>query len=81
MLMCHILDNIIVNSNLQNLRFIDIGTSPNLLRISFTIVCLDAHFTLLDSLSKCVRFLRQVKHTLRLYRIEVIRSYVETFMS
>lgn len=66
MLVRHILDSIIVAPYLQGSRFIDVGTGPGLPGIPLAIVCPESHFTLLDSLGKRVRFLRQVQHELKL---------------
>ena len=59
MLVRHILDSIVVAPYLQGERFIDVGTGPGLPGIPLSIVRPEAHFTLLDSLGKRVRFLRQ----------------------
>ncbi|VEB52031.1 16S rRNA methyltransferase [Salmonella enterica subsp. enterica] len=56
MLVRHILDSIVVAPYLQGQRFIDVGTGPGLPGIPLAIVLPDAHFTLLDSLGKRVRF-------------------------
>ncbi|AHG20240.1 16S rRNA methyltransferase [Chania multitudinisentens RB-25] len=80
MLVRHILDSIVVNPYLQGSRFIDVGTGPGLPGIPLAIVRPDAHFTLLDSLGKRVRFLRQVQHELGLKNIEPVQSRVEAFM-
>ncbi|HFD3889317.1 16S rRNA (guanine(527)-N(7))-methyltransferase RsmG [Serratia nevei] len=79
MLVRHILDSIVVNPHLQGSRFIDVGTGPGLPGIPLAIVRPDAHFTLLDSLGKRVRFLRQVQHELGLNNIEPVQSRVEEF--
>lgn len=79
MLVRHILDSIVVNPHLVGSRFIDIGTGPGLPGIPLAIVRPDAHFTLLDSLGKRVRFLRQVQHELGLTNIEPVQSRVEEF--
>lgn len=79
MLVRHILDSIVVNPHLQGTRFIDVGTGPGLPGIPLAIVRPDAHFTLLDSLGKRVRFLRQVQHELGLNNIEPVQSRVEAF--
>ncbi|AHM76531.1 16S rRNA (guanine(527)-N(7))-methyltransferase RsmG [Yersinia hibernica] len=79
MLVRHILDSIVVNPHLQGKRFIDVGTGPGLPGIPLAIVRPDAHFTLLDSLGKRVRFLRQVQHELGLNNIEPVQSRVEDF--
>ncbi|WP_047679049.1 MULTISPECIES: 16S rRNA (guanine(527)-N(7))-methyltransferase RsmG [Xenorhabdus] len=80
MLVRHIMDSIIVNPFLQGTRFIDVGTGPGLPGIPLAIVRPDSHFTLLDSLGKRVRFLRQVQHELGLNNIEPVQSRVEEFI-
>lgn len=79
MLVRHILDSIIVAPHLQGERFIDVGTGPGLPGIPLSIVRPQAHFTLLDSLGKRVRFLRQVQHELKLDNITPVQSRVEEF--
>lgn len=79
MLVRHILDSIVVNRHLQGSRFIDVGTGPGLPGIPLAIVRPDSHFTLLDSLGKRVRFLRQVQHELGLSNVEPVQSRVEVF--
>lgn len=79
MLVRHILDSIVVAPYLQGTRFIDVGTGPGLPGIPLSIVCPDSHFTLLDSLGKRVRFLRQVQHELALTNITPVQSRVEAF--
>ena len=79
MLVRHILDSIVAAPHLQGERFIDVGTGPGLPGIPLSIVLPDAHFTLLDSLGKRVRFLRQVQHELKLTNITPVQSRVEDF--
>lgn len=79
MLVRHILDSIVVAPYLQGARFIDVGTGPGLPGIPLSIVCPDAHFTLLDSLGKRVRFLRQARYELNLTNITPVHSRVEAF--
>ncbi|MET3815486.1 16S rRNA (guanine(527)-N(7))-methyltransferase RsmG [Pantoea sp. UYEF8] len=79
MLIRHILDSIVVAPHLIGSRFIDVGTGPGLPGIPLAIVMPDAHFTLLDSLGKRVRFLRQVQHELGLTNITPVQSRVEDF--
>ncbi|EAA3839815.1 16S rRNA (guanine(527)-N(7))-methyltransferase RsmG [Salmonella enterica] len=81
MVVRHILDSIVVAPYLQGQRFIDVGTGPGLPGIPLAIVLPDAHFTLLDSLGKRVRFLRQVQHELRLENITPVQSRVEAYPS
>ncbi|MEB4677014.1 16S rRNA (guanine(527)-N(7))-methyltransferase RsmG [Enterobacteriaceae bacterium G50] len=79
MLIRHILDSIVVAPHLQGQRFIDVGTGPGLPGIPLSIVRPESHFTLLDSLGKRVRFLRQVQHELKLENIAPVQSRVEEF--
>ena len=79
MLVRHILDSIVVEPHLQGERFIDVGTGPGLPGIPLAIVRPQAHFTLLDSLGKRVRFLRQVQHELKLDNIFPVQSRVEEY--
>ncbi|MEB6381170.1 16S rRNA (guanine(527)-N(7))-methyltransferase RsmG [Leclercia adecarboxylata] len=79
MLIRHILDSIVVAPHLQGERFIDVGTGPGLPGIPLSIVRPESHFTLLDSLGKRVRFLRQVQHELKLENIYPVQSRVEEF--
>ncbi|ADO50642.1 16S rRNA (guanine(527)-N(7))-methyltransferase RsmG [[Enterobacter] lignolyticus] len=79
MLIRHILDSIVVAPHLQGERFIDVGTGPGLPGIPLSVVRPEAHFTLLDSLGKRVRFLRQVQHELKLENVTPVQSRVEDF--
>jgi len=79
MLVRHILDSIVVAPHLQGERFIDVGTGPGLPGIPLSIVRPECQFTLLDSLGKRVRFLRQVQHELHLTNVTPVQSRVEDF--
>lgn len=79
MLVRHIMDSIVVAPHLQGNRFIDVGTGPGLPGIPLAIVRPTSTFTLLDSLGKRVRFLRQVQHELQLDNITPVQSRVEEF--
>lgn len=79
MLIRHILDSVVVAPHLAGTRFIDVGTGPGLPGIPLSIVLPQAHFTLLDSLGKRVRFLRQVQHELKLENITPVQSRVEEY--
>ncbi|MDE9567318.1 16S rRNA (guanine(527)-N(7))-methyltransferase RsmG, partial [Xenorhabdus bovienii] len=74
------MDSITVNPYLHGTQFIDVGTGPGLPGIPLAIVRPDSHFTLLDSLGKRVRFLRQVQHELGLTNISPVQSRVEEFI-
>lgn len=79
MLIRHILDSIVVEPHLQGNHFIDVGTGPGLPGIPLAIVRPGAHFTLLDSLGKRIRFLKQVQHELQIGNITLVQSRVEGF--
>jgi 16S rRNA (guanine527-N7)-methyltransferase len=84
MLVKHILDSLVVSPHLQqvtniNNQFIDVGTGPGLPGIPLAIINPDLHFTLLDSLGKRVRFLKQVQLELGLTNITPVQSRVEDF--
>ncbi|HAV1793109.1 TPA: 16S rRNA (guanine(527)-N(7))-methyltransferase RsmG [Enterobacter hormaechei subsp. steigerwaltii] len=79
MLIRHILDSIVVAPYLNGERFIDVGTGPGLPGVPLSIVRTESQFTLLDSLGKRVRFLRQVQHELKLENITPVQSRVEEF--
>jgi len=79
MLVRHILDSIVVEPHLSGDRFIDVGTGPGLPGIPLAIVRPQSHFTLLDSLGKRVRFLKQVQHELKLENVSPVQSRVEDF--
>ena len=79
MIVRHIMDSIVVAPYLQGKRFIDVGTGPGLPGIPLSIVMPEAEFTLLDSLGKRVRFLKQVQHELKLDNIIPVQSRVEEY--
>ncbi|WP_413726145.1 16S rRNA (guanine(527)-N(7))-methyltransferase RsmG [Sodalis sp. RH16] len=80
MLIRHIMDSIVVNAHLQGQRFIDVGTGAGLPGVPLAIVRPASRFTLLDSLGKRIRFLRQVQHELQLENIETVQSRVEDYI-
>ncbi|UTM57319.1 16S rRNA (guanine(527)-N(7))-methyltransferase RsmG [Photobacterium sp. CCB-ST2H9] len=81
MLVKHILDSIVVSPYLaQGSRFIDVGTGPGLPGIPLAIMHPDKQFTLLDSLGKRIRFIRQVVHELGLGNVTPVQSRVEEFI-
>jgi 16S rRNA (guanine527-N7)-methyltransferase len=76
----HIMDSLVVNPYLTGKRFIDVGTGPGLPGIPLAIARPESHFTLLDSLGKRIRFLKQVQYELGLQNITLVQSRVEGFM-
>ena len=77
MMVKHILDSLAVAPFLTEQRYIDVGTGPGLPGIPLAIACPDKHFTLLDSLGKRVRFMKQCAFEMKLVNIEPIQSRVE----
>ena len=51
------------------MRFIDVGTGPGLPGIPLAIMNPDYQFTLLDSLGKRIRFIKQVLHELSIRNV------------
>lgn len=79
MVIKHILDSIVVSPNLPGERFIDVGTGPGLPGIPLAIMNPDKSFTLLDSLGKRIRFIKQVIHELKITNVTPVQSRVEEF--
>lgn len=79
MLVKHILDSIVVSPHLQGQRFIDVGTGPGLPGIPLAIMNPEMDFTLLDSLGKRIRFIKQVLHELKIENVTPVQSRVEEF--
>jgi 16S rRNA (guanine527-N7)-methyltransferase len=77
MLIKHIFDSIVVAPHLHGLSIADVGTGPGLPGIPLAIMCPDKSFTLIDSLGKRVRFMKQAIHALALENITPIQSRVE----
>lgn len=79
MLVKHIMDSIVVSQYLDGERYIDVGTGPGLPGVPLAIMCPDKSFTLLDSLGKRIRFIRQVIHELKITNVTAVQSRVEEF--
>jgi 16S rRNA (guanine527-N7)-methyltransferase len=79
MLVKHILDSIVVSPHLNGERFIDVGTGPGLPGIPLAIMNPEKSFTLLDSLGKRIRFIKQVIYELKISNVEPVQSRVEAF--
>ncbi|MGL5335153.1 MAG: 16S rRNA (guanine(527)-N(7))-methyltransferase RsmG [Enterovibrio sp.] len=79
MLVKHILDSLVVSPYLDGQNFIDVGTGPGLPGLPLAIINPEKSFTLLDSLGKRIRFIRQVVHELGLTNVHPVQSRVEDF--
>ncbi len=77
MLIKHILDSIVVTPFLKGSTIIDVGTGPGLPGIPLAIMCEHKKFTLVDSLGKRIRFIKQAVHELNINNVTAIQSRVE----
>ncbi len=75
----HLLDSLVLLSYLQGENCLDMGTGPGLPGIPLAIMRPDMQFTLLDSNSKKVRFLRQVAMELGLDNCQPVHSRIEAY--
>ena len=79
MLYKHIIDSIVISNYLNGENFIDVGTGPGLPGIPLAIINPRKNFYLLDSLTKRINFIRQVKRELNLTNIHPILSRCEEY--
>ncbi len=77
MMVKHILDSIVVAPFIDGKRIIDVGTGPGLPGIPLSVMLPDSSFTLLDSLGKRVRFMKQCAFELGLNNVTPVHSRVE----
>lgn len=79
MIIKHIIDSLVISPHLTGQLFIDVGTGAGLPGIPLAIANKNLTFTLLDSLGKRIRFLKQVIMELGLKNVTLIQSRVEDF--
>lgn len=77
MVIKHLLDSLSVSPAIDADLVIDVGTGPGLPGMPLAIVNPDVSFTLLDSLGKRVRFMKQCAHELKLDNVTCVHSRVE----
>jgi len=77
MLIKHIFDSIAVGPHLRGDTFADVGTGPGLPGIPLAIMYPEKSFTLIDSLGKRIRFIKQATHDLGIKNVFPIQSRVE----
>ena len=77
MMVKHILDSIAVAPFIDGKTIIDVGTGPGLPGIPLSVMLPDSSFTLLDSLGKRVRFMKQCAFELGLNNVTPVHSRVE----
>lgn len=75
----HILDSLAIIPWVKGDRILDVGTGAGLPGIPLAIAKPDAHFVLLDSNGKKIRFLNEVKRQLDLKNLEVVQIRVENY--
>lgn len=80
MLVKHIVDSLAIGPYINGTRFIDVGTGPGLPGIPLAILYPEKHFTLLDTLGKRVRFMRQAIHQIGLENAVAVQSRVEQYI-
>ena len=80
MVIKHVMDSLVVSEHLEHNHYIDVGTGPGLPGIPLAIINPEKSFTLLDSLGKRIRFIRQVLHELDIKNVTPVQSRVEEFI-
>ena len=75
----HLIDSIVVSEYLKGSTFIDVGTGPGLPGIPLAIINPDKNFYLLDSQSKRINFIKQVKREFNIKNICPILGRCENF--
>jgi len=76
-LVLHLLDSLAVLPYLHHKQLLDVGTGAGFPGLPLAVLLPEVKFTLLDSNSKKIRFIRQQIHTLQLDNVEAIHSRVE----
>ncbi len=79
MLSHHIADSLSIAPYMQGQRILDVGTGAGLPGIPLAIMYPDKQFTLLDSVGKKIRFLREIVRKLSLTNVTLVESRVENF--
>lgn len=75
----HLIDSLAVSGFLEGVNFIDVGTGPGLPGIPLAIINPDKNFYLLDSQSKRINFIKQVKREFNIKNIFPILGRCENF--
>lgn len=82
MLVKHLVDSLSIApyfASHTGARFVDVGTGGGLPGVPLAILFPEKHFTLLDSAGKKMRFLFQVKQTLKLDNVQIENCRSESF--
>jgi 16S rRNA (guanine527-N7)-methyltransferase len=75
----HLLDSLALLPYLKSGPCLDMGTGAGVPGIPLAIMCPENDFVLLDSNSKKIRFVRQVKLELRLKNVQTVHARVERY--
>ncbi|WP_371195328.1 16S rRNA (guanine(527)-N(7))-methyltransferase RsmG [Glaciecola sp. SC05] len=81
MLVKHIMDALVVAPFINGQRIADVGTGPGLPGVPLAIVFPEKQFTLIDSLGKRIRFIKQACYELKITNVNAIQSRVEDLLS
>jgi 16S rRNA (guanine527-N7)-methyltransferase len=79
MLSHHIADSLSIAPYIEGQRILDVGTGAGLPGIPLAVLYPEKQFTLLDSVGKKIRFLREIVRKLNLTNVTLVESRVENF--
>ncbi|MBT1451579.1 16S rRNA (guanine(527)-N(7))-methyltransferase RsmG [Glaciecola sp. XM2] len=77
MLVKHIMDALVVSEYVKGDNIADVGTGPGLPGIPLAILFPEKQFTLIDSLGKRIRFIKQACYELKITNVDAIQARVE----
>ena len=77
MLVRHIMDSLVVGEHINGEAIADVGTGPGLPGVPLAILFPQKQFTLIDSLGKRIRFIKQACYELNISNVIAVQSRVE----
>jgi len=75
----HLLDSLAVQPHLSGARIADVGTGAGFPGLPLALVNPDAHFTLIDSTAKKLRFIDHVAQLLALSNVDTVHTRAESY--